>query len=209
MSIARTISDNLWAAFLLPRGSEAARKAESIISRHTDPLEQRVKDLEKQNKVLALKARLADRLPFCPDHRDKVSGKTCRECEIERLEKRVKELEVEKLSTRVDTILAAEQTHLNEEVKRLNHIRLKLEQENKRLSEQVQASGENAANWHKSWQEQNKKRLTLEQENKRLREAIKQTGSDLLARVTQEQGAAHRQRLADLIGDTLAEEPEQ
>ncbi|GAG97044.1 unnamed protein product, partial [marine sediment metagenome] len=39
-----------------------------------------------ENKKLALKARAFDRLPFCPDHRDKVAGKPCRECEIERLQ---------------------------------------------------------------------------------------------------------------------------
>ena len=39
--------------------------------------------LEKENKVLRLKAEGFDRLPFCPDHRDKVRGKPCRECEIE------------------------------------------------------------------------------------------------------------------------------
>lgn len=30
-------------------------------------------------------ARLVDGLPFCPDHRDKVAGLPCRECEIEQL----------------------------------------------------------------------------------------------------------------------------
>jgi hypothetical protein len=29
--------------------------------------------------------RLRERFPFCPDHRDKVAGLPCRECEIERL----------------------------------------------------------------------------------------------------------------------------
>lgn len=36
-------------------------------------------------KRLRLKGRI-NRLPFCPDHRDKVAGKPCRECEIERLQ---------------------------------------------------------------------------------------------------------------------------
>lgn len=37
----------------------------------------------KEEQVLRMKARLVDRLPFCPDHRDKVAGKPCRECLIE------------------------------------------------------------------------------------------------------------------------------
>lgn len=43
------------------------------------------RELLADNAKLALKARLVDHLPFCPDHRDKVAGKPCRECEIERL----------------------------------------------------------------------------------------------------------------------------
>ncbi len=38
-------------------------------------------------KILKLKARIIERLPFCPDHRDKVAGKSCRECEIENLKR--------------------------------------------------------------------------------------------------------------------------
>lgn len=38
-----------------------------------------------ENEKLKLKARYADNAPFCPDHRDKVRGLPCRECEIERL----------------------------------------------------------------------------------------------------------------------------
>ena len=33
--------------------------------------------------TLLLKAHYADRAPFCPDHRDKVIGKPCRECLVE------------------------------------------------------------------------------------------------------------------------------
>lgn len=40
---------------------------------------------EQELKVLRMKADAHDRLPFCPDHRDKVAGKPCRECEVERL----------------------------------------------------------------------------------------------------------------------------
>ena len=43
--------------------------------------------LTAENKVLKLKTRLLDRLPFCPDHRDKVAGKPCRECQIEHLKR--------------------------------------------------------------------------------------------------------------------------
>ena len=37
------------------------------------------------DRVRQKKGQAFMRLPFCPDHRDKVAGKPCRECEIERL----------------------------------------------------------------------------------------------------------------------------
>jgi hypothetical protein len=40
--------------------------------------------LEKDLRIARKKADAVDRLPFCPDHRDKVAGKSCRECEVER-----------------------------------------------------------------------------------------------------------------------------
>jgi len=47
--------------------------------------------LIEHNKRLIQKGKLQshyiDGLPFCPDHRDKVSEKPCRECEIEHLRK--------------------------------------------------------------------------------------------------------------------------
>ena len=45
----------------------------------------RIADLERENSILSLKARVVDRLPLCPDHRDKVAGKPCLQCEVERL----------------------------------------------------------------------------------------------------------------------------
>ena len=48
-------------------------------------IQRRFAALEQERKKLRLKARIVDRLPFCPDHRDKVHGKPCRECEVERL----------------------------------------------------------------------------------------------------------------------------
>lgn len=39
----------------------------------------------KQERELELRRAYMQSLPFCPDHRDKVKGKSCRECEIERL----------------------------------------------------------------------------------------------------------------------------
>ena len=45
--------------------------------------------LKRENEILSLKSRIIDRLPFCPDHRDKVAGKPCRECEVERLQRRL------------------------------------------------------------------------------------------------------------------------
>jgi len=43
-------------------------------------------EADRLRKQLALKTRWLEGMPFCPDHRDKVSGKPCRECRIERLE---------------------------------------------------------------------------------------------------------------------------
>lgn len=45
------------------------------------------KEAENTKQAIELRGRRSwmDRSPFCPDHRDKVSGKECRECEIERL----------------------------------------------------------------------------------------------------------------------------
>ncbi len=45
----------------------------------------------KENKKLLLKSRIVDKLPFCPNHRDKVAGKSCRECEIENLKRKLEE----------------------------------------------------------------------------------------------------------------------
>lgn len=42
--------------------------------------------IKRLHAELGLKTRALDRLPFCPDHRDKVGGKPCRECEIEHLQ---------------------------------------------------------------------------------------------------------------------------
>jgi hypothetical protein len=47
----------------------------------------RIADLEHKNAVLSLKARVVDRLPLCPDHRDKVAGKPCLQCKVEWLSK--------------------------------------------------------------------------------------------------------------------------
>jgi hypothetical protein len=41
--------------------------------------------LLQERDIVQRKADLADRLPFCPDHRDKVAGKECRECEVAKL----------------------------------------------------------------------------------------------------------------------------
>lgn len=39
------------------------------------------------NKELDLRRRYMAALPFCPDHRDKMKGLPCRQCEIERLQR--------------------------------------------------------------------------------------------------------------------------
>ena len=36
-------------------------------------------------RELRVRKQIMDNEPFCPDHRDKVSGLPCRECEVERL----------------------------------------------------------------------------------------------------------------------------
>lgn len=53
---------------------------------HLDDLLAAARRAERLEKEVGLRKRAADRLPFCPDHRDKVAGKPCRECRIGRLE---------------------------------------------------------------------------------------------------------------------------
>ena len=45
------------------------------LTRENAELHARITDLNHDNAVLSLKARAVDRLPLCPDHRDKVAGK--------------------------------------------------------------------------------------------------------------------------------------
>lgn len=45
-----------------------------------------IAQLEKENKKLFLKARALDRIPLCPDCRDKQQGKFCLSCSIAELE---------------------------------------------------------------------------------------------------------------------------
>ncbi len=42
-------------------------------------------EMERLQKEIVLRKAQQSREPFCPDHRDKVRGLPCRECEIERL----------------------------------------------------------------------------------------------------------------------------
>ena len=51
----------------------------------------RIEALEKRVKIAEKKVAAFDRLPFCPDHCDKVNGKPCRECRIEALVTAVRE----------------------------------------------------------------------------------------------------------------------
>ena len=57
----------------------------------------RISDLEaelaKVKVELNLRREQMSRFPFCPDHRDKVHGKECRECEVEHLRGCLKRLE--------------------------------------------------------------------------------------------------------------------
>lgn len=50
---------------------------------------ERLGELEAE---LRLRRAQMSAFPFCPDHRDKVHGRSCRECEIERLDKRCENL---------------------------------------------------------------------------------------------------------------------
>lgn len=59
---------------LNPEDAATCREAAEVIER-----------LTKENATLSLKARVVDRLPLCPDHRDKVAGKPCLQCRIGRL----------------------------------------------------------------------------------------------------------------------------
>jgi len=45
------------------------------------------REVSKLNRKDELRKRYSENLPFCPDHRDKVKGLPCRECENERLRK--------------------------------------------------------------------------------------------------------------------------
>ena len=46
--------------------------------------------LRKAELELQLRRQFMESLPFCPDHRDKVKGKPCRECEIESLTRKLR-----------------------------------------------------------------------------------------------------------------------
>ena len=50
-----------------------------------EQIKRRNADAAKAGAELRLRRRQMSRFPFCPDHRDKVQGKPCRECEVELL----------------------------------------------------------------------------------------------------------------------------
>jgi hypothetical protein len=50
-------------------------------------------ELVKVKVELNLRREQMSKFPFCPDHRDKVNGKECRECEVEHLRGLLKRLE--------------------------------------------------------------------------------------------------------------------
>lgn len=56
---------------------------------------QRKAEAERDRLVVELEQRrsVMSRLPFCPDHRDKVAGLECRECEVERIKAELEESE--------------------------------------------------------------------------------------------------------------------
>lgn len=60
--------------------------ANAAIAEAADRLEEIEKAISREKKISEIRGDFMNRLPFCPDHRDKVKGSPCRECRIERLE---------------------------------------------------------------------------------------------------------------------------
>lgn len=80
--------------------NELLRKECNNLQSDLTAAQQRVAELEKKYKLVS---EWRNRLPFCPDHRDKVAGMDCRQCTVEhltsenaRLKQRVEELERER-----------------------------------------------------------------------------------------------------------------
>lgn len=61
------------------------REAQEYIITAESALAASQAEVERLKKRAAICDRLADRLPLCPDHRDKQGGKSCLACEVERL----------------------------------------------------------------------------------------------------------------------------
>lgn len=57
------------------------------LERELNAANARIAELEKDNKILALKSKLSLANNLCPAHRDKQSGQSCLACRIESLEK--------------------------------------------------------------------------------------------------------------------------
>lgn len=55
----------------------------------TDWQQEKIQELERENKILSLKANNSLANNLCPDHRDKQTGKPCLACTIETLERQL------------------------------------------------------------------------------------------------------------------------
>jgi len=67
-------------------------KAVKIIDRLTEDTISYQQEINRLRAELQIRKEQITRMPFCPDHRDKVRGLPCRECEIERLNSIIKKL---------------------------------------------------------------------------------------------------------------------
>ena len=65
--------------------SDFARRDDCLDKMVPSDLRTLVAELERLRLEVAKRREIMNRSPFCPDHRDKVAGLPCRECEIERL----------------------------------------------------------------------------------------------------------------------------
>lgn len=73
-----------WGSREALRPPMTVREVEEVAQCAVDAALSEYKD-SKEIRILRLKADYVDRAPFCPDHRDKMTGKKCRECAVESL----------------------------------------------------------------------------------------------------------------------------
>ena len=74
------------------RATIVALLADEKCGKDTKHLDDLLGKIVRDEKELTLRRNQMSRFPFCPDHRDKVFGLPCRQCEIERLENLLKRI---------------------------------------------------------------------------------------------------------------------